>query len=672
METFPDISARVEELRRTLAQHNYLYYVKDAPVIPDSEYDRLFRELQELEQQFPQLITPNSPTCRVGGAPQSEFSQVVHNLPMLSLNNALDAGEVSAFDTRVREMLRVDFVEYEVEPKYDGLAVSLRYESGQFMQGATRGDGFKGENVTNNLRTINSIPLQLKGSMVPNLVEVRGEVLMLKADFEKLNRVQLELGNKQFVNPRNAAAGSLRQLDARITASRKLSFFCYGIAECSTENLPQTQSGTLEMLEHLQFPVSKEREIVHGVSGLFSYYKKLLEKREILPYQIDGVVYKVNSIQSQEKLGFVARAPRFAIAHKFPAEEAMTMVQNIDVQVGRTGTLTPVARLVPVFVGGVTVSSATLHNEDEIRRKDVRIGDSVIVRRAGDVIPEIVGVVRELRPAHTVEFLMPEKCPVCNSLIKRVTGEAASRCLGGLFCAAQRKQALCHFVSRNAMDIDGLGEKIVEQLVDGNIVKTLADVYQLTIPMLEKLDRMAYKSAANVVEAIDNSKNTTLARFIYALGIRNVGESTAKELAKYFGKLERLMNADEETLRRVPDIGPIVAQSVVQFFMESHNRDVIDRIRRAGVAWPENELRPQDDKTTINGKVFVLTGTLPNITRDEARARIEALGGKVSSSVSKKTSYVIIGTDPGSKLVKAKELGIAILNEDGFLDLLQQ
>ncbi|SCY79353.1 DNA ligase (NAD+) [Nitrosospira sp. Nl5] len=677
-----DIWHRVRKLREAIEQHNYNYYALDAPTIPDAEYDKLFQELQELEQHYPQLITPDSPTQRIGAAPLKAFSQIVHRMPMLSLGNAFKAAEVDAFDRRVRQTLGVDSVEYAVEPKFDGLAVSLCYEGGIFITGATRGDGYIGEDVTLNLRTIRSIPLQLQAdgysARSPVFMEVRGEVLMLKADFEKLNRQQREKNEKEFINPRNAAAGSLRQLDPGNTATRRLTFLAYGIGACEGGNVPRDKhSRVMDYLASLRFPVARERNVVSGATALLEYHREIEELRERLPYDIDGTVYKVNDLAQQEKLGFVSRAPRFAVAHKFPAQEAVTELLGIDVQVGRTGTLTPVARLKPVFVGGVTVTNATLHNEDEIRRKDVMIGDTVAVRRAGDVIPEVVAVQKEKRPPHAKFFIMPEHCPVCGAKAVRLPGEAVTRCTGGLFCPAQRKQAILHFASRRAMNIDGVGHKLVEQLVDNAIIRTPADLYKLGITALATLGRMAEKSAGNVIGAIQKSKNTTLARFIYALGIRNVGETTAKDLARYFGALDRLMEADAEDLQQVPDIGPVVAQSIASFFAEGHNREVIEQLRAGGVRWEEGAGTQQAKADSsaglsrLSGKTFVLTGTLMNLTREDAREKIEALGGKVAGSVSKRTDYVVAGTDAGSKYHRAVELGIAILDEAGLLQLLQ-
>ena len=668
----PDTAVRADRLRREIELANFNYYVKDAPSIPDAEYDRLFRELQSLEAQYPELSGTDSPTRRIGAAPLAAFRQVTHATLMLSLNNAFDETEVEAFDRRVREALETDgAIRYAVEPKFDGLAISLTYQDGLFVMGATRGDGYTGEDVTTNLRTVRAIPLRLAGAKPPRLLEVRGEVLMLKRDFETLNREQRDRGEKEFANPRNASAGSLRQLDSRITASRRLTFFAYGLGAVEGKVPDDTHSHQLDYLESLHLPVTRAREVVEGVQGLLHYYRAIGERRLALPFEIDGVVYKVNDLHSQARLGFVSRAPRFAVAHKYPAQEEITQVLDITVQVGRTGALTPVARLAPVFVGGVTVTNATLHNEDEVRRKDVRVGDHVVVRRAGDVIPEVVSVVRERRPAEAREFVMPDKCPVCGSRVERLEGEVVTRCTAGLFCPAQRKQALLHFAGRRAMDIEGLGEKLVDQLVDANLVKTPADLYRLDLQTLSNLERMAEKSATNVLAAIEKSKKTTLPRFIFALGIRNVGETTAKDLARHFGKLELLMRADETELQQAPDVGPVVAQSIAHFFGEPHNRKIIAQMRDAGVHWPETEVI-QPAKLPLSAKTFVLTGTLPNLTREEAKERIEAKGGKVAGSVSKKTDYVVAGADPGSKYDKALELGIAVLDEQALLELLSK
>jgi len=665
------IAARAKQLRAELEQHNYHYYVLDRPLVPDAEYDRLFRELQELEQKHPQLITPDSPTQRVGAAVQTDFAPVAHATPMLSLNNAFEDEAVVAFDRRVREALESERVEYAAEPKFDGLAVSLAYERGVLTTGATRGDGYNGEDVTANLRTIRAIPLRLRGPHPPARLEVRGEVLMFKADFERLNRAQSAQGEKAFVNPRNAAAGSLRQLDPHITAARPLAFFAYGTGGTDYGKL-RRHSQMLDWLAGLGFPVTAERQVVTGIAGLLDYYRAIGARRGQLPFDIDGVVYKVNDLAAQNTLGFVSRAPRFAIAHKFQAEEAATVVEGIDVQVGRTGALTPVARLRPVFVGGVTVTNATLHNEDEVQRKDIRVGDTVVVRRAGDVIPEVVRVIEAKRPPHTSRFVLPARCPECGSAVNRLVGEAIARCTAGLFCPAQRKQALLHFASRRAMDIEGLGGKLVEQLVDKGIVRTPADLYKLDMAGLAGLERMAEKSAGNLIAAIGKSKQTTLARFIFALGIRNVGESTARDLARCFGSIGRLAAADAETLQQVPDVGPVVAHSMAGFFAEPHNREVIRQLLAAGVSFAETAPRRLDAASPVYGKTFVLTGTLPHLKRDAVQQRIRDRGGKVSSSVSKQTDYVVAGVEPGSKYDKALELGITILDEAGLLKLLEQ
>lgn len=667
-------AARAQALREEIERHNYLYYVQDAPSIPDAEYDRLFRELQQLETDYPELLTPDSPTQRVGAAPLAEFAQVQHRIPMLSLNNAFAEEDVTAFDRRAREGLEAEEIEYAVEPKFDGLAISMTYENGVLVRGATRGDGYTGEDVTANLRTIKAIPLALHGAGLPSLMEVRGEVLMLKADFARLNQNQRDKGEKEFVNPRNAAAGALRQLDSRITAGRHLAFFAYGLGTVEGGPRFSRHDEIMDYLAALRFPVCPERGTARGAAGLLAYYRAIGDKRESLPYEIDGVVYKVNGLDQQERLGFVSRAPRWAVAHKFPAQEALTELLGIDVQVGRTGALTPVARLKPVFVGGVTVSNATLHNQDEIDRKDVRVGDTVIVRRAGDVIPEVVAVVLEKRPQpEPSRFDILERfprCPVCGSHVVRDPEEAVARCSGGLFCPAQRKQAILHFASRRAMDIEGLGYKLVDQLVDNGVVNNPADLYRLGVLALASLERMAEKSASNVVAAIENSKHTTLARFIYALGIRNVGEATAKELARHFGNLERLLEADMAELQQVADIGPVVAESILQFMAEPHNREVVEQLRGAGVRWEEGE-GAAPLAGALLGKTFVLTGTLPNLTRDQAKEMIEVEGGKVTGSVSRKTDYVVAGADAGSKYDKAMELGIHILDEDGLLALLK-
>jgi DNA ligase (NAD+) len=663
------VLAEAQRLRTELERHNYQYYVLDQPLVSDAEFDRLFRRLQQIESDYPELVDPESPTQRVGGKPVPAFRPVTHRTPMLSLNNAFSEDEVTAFDRRVREGLGEDDVEYLAEPKFDGLAISLSYEQGAFVRGATRGDGYTGEDVTPNLRTVKSIPLRLRGKALPALLEVRGEVLMYRRDFDSLNGRQRANGEKEFVNPRNAAAGSLRQLDSRITAARPLRFFAYAVGAIEGAPVPGSHNATEDWLQSLGLPVCPERRVVRAVGGLMHFYRMMGERRSGLPYDIDGVVY--NSLAAQQRLGYVSRAPRFAIAHKYPAEEANTEVLAIEVQVGRTGALTPVARLAPVFVGGVTVTNATLHNEDELRRKDVRVGDTVVVRRAGDVIPEVVAVVRDKRPGDATEFRMPATCPVCGSAVVRLPDEAVARCSGGLICAAQRKQALLHFASRRAMDIEGLGEKLVDQLVDHEIVKTAADLYRLGLVALAGLERMAEKSAQNVLQAIEHSKNTTLARFIFALGIRNVGEATAKDLARHFGSLDRLMQADDEALRQVPDIGPVVALSIAQFFAEAHNREVIEQMRACGVHWEERDPGAAVSAANLAGKTFVLTGTLPDLSREQAKELIEAQGAKVAGSVSKKTDYVVAGTEAGTKLAKAEELGITVLDEAGLRQMLK-
>ncbi|MDM8355770.1 NAD-dependent DNA ligase LigA [Pandoraea communis] len=670
---------RAAELRIELARHNRAYYEEDAPLIPDAEYDRLFGELVALETDYPELQRPDSPTQRVGGKPVEGFAPVVHRVPMLSLNNGFADEDVEAFDRRVSDGLRDGNapsgdlfgapVEYAVELKFDGLAIALRYEHGVLVQAATRGDGTTGEDVTANIRTIKKIPLRLDTDNPPEVLEVRGEVLMFRADFDKLNRAQEAAGEKVFVNPRNAAAGSLRQLDSKITAKRPLSFFAYGVGELVGAPMPETHSALLDWYVTLGIPVNDRREVVQGAAGLLSFYRSVGEARETLPYDIDGVVYKVNRRDEQDRLGFVSRAPRFALAHKFPAQEALTTLLDIEVQVGRTGAITPVARLAPVFVGGATVTNATLHNEDEIRRKDVMIGDTVIVRRAGDVIPEVVGSVLERRPADARAFVMPTACPVCGSAIEKLPDEVIARCTGGLICAAQRKQALLHFAQRRALDIEGLGDKLVEQLVDQQIIRTPADLFKLGVAKLAALDRMADKSASNLVAALETARHTTLARFIFALGIRHVGEATAKDLARHFGKLDNVMVASVEELLAVPDVGPIVAQSIANFFGEPHNVEVIEQLRAAGVTWPESEPAAVVP-LPLAGKTFVLTGTLPTLSRDEAKAMLEERGAKVAGSVSAKTDYVVAGAEAGSKLAKAEALGVPVLDEEAMRAML--
>ena len=682
-----EVTRRAARLREKIRFHEHRYYVLDFPAIPDAEYDKLFRELQALEKRYPELCSPDSPTQRVGGKPLDMFQPVRHAVPMLSIRTETDISDQGAiaFDARVRRELGWSEtdppIEYVCELKFDGLAINLRYEQGVLVQAATRGDGETGEDVTQNIRTIRQIPLLLEGSC-PSVVEVRGEVYMSRDDFESYNEKQRAQGLPTLVNPRNGAAGSVRQLDPALAARRPLSFYVYGLGEVQGWTLPETHSEVLKNLDALGFPVNREYKVALGAQDLVGFHQRIAAKRDSLPFDIDGVVYKVNSLALQEKLGFVSREPRWAVAHKYPAEEQMTVVRDIDIQVGRTGKLTPVAKLEPVFVGGTTVSNATLHNEDETRRKDVRIGDTVIVRRAGDVIPEVVGVVldplipqgeRKEEGRFDLFKRLRGHCPVCGSAIVREAGEANWRCTGGLFCPAQRKQALLHFAGRRALDIEGLGDKLVEQLVDGGIVSTPADLYKLDLTILANLERMGEKSAQNLLEAIERSKQPTLARFIYALGIRNVGEATAKDLARHFGKLKNLIRADEAQLQGVPDVGPVVAQSIVAFFGEKHNVDVIEALlddKRGGVRLKENEVEPVEE-LPLAGKTFVLTGKL-SMNRDEAKAALEALGAKVAGSVSKKTDYVVAGAEAGSKLDKAQELNVPIWKESELIELFRK
>lgn len=677
MEIPEKIQQQITQLRNTLDEHNYYYYVLDDPRIPDSEYDRLMRELQKLEEQYPQLITVDSPTQRVGATPLSAFAEVVHAMPMLSLGNAFEEEEVFDFDKRLRERLGVAEIEYVTELKLDGLAVSLRYENGLLIKAATRGDGSRGEDVTQNVKTIKAIPLRLRGDDYPPVLEVRGEAFMPKAGFDKLNQQQIAQGEKTFANPRNAAAGSLRQLDSRITATRPLTFFSYAVGVVEGKELPNSHHEILHRLQTWGLPISVHLQVVQGIQGCLDYYQDILARRDTLPFDIDGVVYKVNHLEQQNTLGFVSRAPRWAIAHKFPAQEALTQILAIEVQVGRTGALTPVARLAPINVGGVTVTNATLHNIDEINRKDVRVGDTVIVRRAGDVIPEVVRVVPDKRPPNTQAFILPNKCPVCDSDVIRQADEAVARCTGGLFCPAQRKQALQHFASRRAMDIEGLGDKLVEQLIDSELVKSIADIYTLSHQQWAGLERMGDKSADNLLKALEKSKSTTFAHFLYALGIREVGESTARILAQHFGKLEKLKQTTEEALQEIPDIGPVAAKHIMNFFQQPHNLEIIQRLQELGVHWPENESRQENEPTVASahplvGQTFVLTGTLTSLTREQAKARLQALGAKVSGSVSKKTHCVVAGEKAGSKLQKAQSLGIKVIDEAQLVALLEK
>lgn len=675
---------RAAWLRAELDRHNRAYYTLDDPLIPDAEYDKLFSELQALEQAHPELVTADSPTQRVGATPVAQFVAVQHTIPMLSLGNGFDEDDIFTFDRRVKDGLQEELheetpnedainpdeeVEYAAELKFDGLAINVRYVEGVLEHAATRGDGSRGENVTANIRTVRALPLRLPIAAPPQILDVRGEILMLKADFIALNQRQRAAGLKEFANPRNAAAGSLRQLDSRITAQRPLHFFAYGIGVLEGATMPATHSELLDWYQTLGLPVCEQRAVVKGAAGLLAFFQRIAAQRAALPYDIDGVVYKVNRFAAQKKLGYVARAPRFAIAHKFPAEEALTVVQDIEVQVGRTGALTPVARLAPVFVGGVTVTNATLHNEDEVLRKDIRIGDTVVVRRAGDVIPEVASRLLERRPDDARIFTLPAVCPVCASPIVRVEAEAIARCSGGWTkCAAQRKGGLAHFVSRRAMDIEGLGEQLIEQLVDKGLVTTAADLYRLDTATLAALERMALKSAQNVVDALQKSKSTTLARFIYALGIRHVGEATAKDLAHHFGNLDALLQTTEEQLLAVHDVGPVVARSFMMFIADPLNIELIAQLRAAGVTWAEAAM--QHAPKPLQGKTFVLTGALPSLTREAASEKIEAAGGKVAGSVSKKTAYLVAGADAGSKLTKAQELGVPVLDEEQLLQLL--
>ncbi|MBI4807792.1 MAG: NAD-dependent DNA ligase LigA [Nitrosomonadales bacterium] len=665
---------RIAQLRAELERHNHAYYVLDAPIIPDAEYDRLFRELQTLESLHPELQTPDSPTRRVGGKVLDGFASVRHAVPMLSIRTETDteASGATNFDTRVRNALgeHAGEIEYACELKFDGLAINLRYVHGLLVQAATRGDGETGEDVTQNVRTIHCIPLHLNDCHA-DVLEVRGEVYMSRRDFNRYNEKQRELGLPTLVNPRNGAAGSIRQLDPALAAKRPLSFFAYGLGEVKGWTLPATHGGILDALQSFGMPVCADRAVVRGAKELADFHQHIAHKRDALPFDIDGVVYKVNSLALQKELGFVSREPRWAVAHKYPAEEQLTVLRDIEIQVGRTGKLTPVAKLEPVFVGGTTVSNATLHNEDEIRRKDVHIGDTVIVRRAGDVIPEVVGVLAERRPANAKPFNMPASCPVCGSHVVREEGEADARCTGGLFCAAQRKQAILHFAGRRMMDIEGLGDKLVDQLVDENIIRSLPDLYRLDVATLAALERMAEKSAQNIVAALEKSKQAQLNRFLFALGIRHVGETTAKDLARHFGKLDAIMQAAPEQLLQVPDVGPVVAQSIVDFFAEAHNREVVQQLRELGVHWQEHE-GVSDQVLPLSGKTFVLTGTLASMSRDEAKSRLEALGAKVAGSVSKKTDCVVAGTEAGSKLDKAHELNVPVWNEQQLLDELEK
>ncbi len=673
------VRQQAADLRAQLQHHAHRYYVLDAPEIPDAEYDRLFQSLQALEEQHPGLRTADSPTQRVIGQVLDGLQSIRHAQPMLSIQTETDTTPVGAagFDARVRRELGLaedaPAIEYNAELKFDGLAINLRYEDGVLVQAATRGDGETGEDVTQNIRTIGQIPLRLLGTApAPEVLEVRGEVYMRRDDFERLNQRQREAGHKTYINPRNTAAGAVRQLDPATTAQRPLSFYAYGLGEVvgwTPGHMPTTHSGVLDALQAWGLPVCAERDVVRAAEGLADFHQRMGQHRDTLPFDIDGVVYKVNSLALQRQLGFKTREPRWAVAHKYPAQEQLTQVQAIDVQVGRTGKLTPVAKLAPVFVGGVTVTNATLHNEDEARRKDVRVGDTVIVRRAGDVIPEVVGVLLEQRSGEPAPFTMPSQCPVCGSAAVREAGEVEHRCTGGLFCSAQRKQAILHYAQRRAVDVEGLGDKLVDQLVDAGLIKTLPDLYRLGLTALAGLERMAEKSAANVLQALQASRQTTLPRFLFGLGIRHVGEATAKDLARHFGSLDRIMDASVDALLQVNDVGPVVAQSIRTFFEQPHNREVVEQLRACGVNWPEGE-GAQTEPQPLLGKTFVLTGTFPTLKRDEAKELLEAAGAKVAGSVSKKTDYLVAGADAGSKLQKAAELGVPVVDEEQLLAMI--
>ncbi|MDH3992036.1 MAG: NAD-dependent DNA ligase LigA [Gammaproteobacteria bacterium] len=667
-----EIEREVESLRVSLENWNYQYYVLDQPTVPDADYDRALRRLQELEAQHPELLRPDSPTQRVGAQALSEFTQIAHEVPMLSLDNAFDAQELRDFDRRVRERLGRgnDEIEYACEPKLDGIAVSLLYRDGILQRGATRGDGFSGEDITHNVRTIPSIPLRLNGEGIPGVLEVRGEIYMPRQGFEQLNERARAAGEKTFVNPRNAAAGSLRQLDARLTAQRPLQMCCYSVGLVEEGDLPDTHAQVLDSLLRWGLRTNPESRVVRGIASCEAYYESLAQKRDGLPYDIDGIVYKVNDLAAQQRLGFVSRAPRWAIARKFPAQEEMTRLLDVEFQVGRTGAITPVARLEPVFVGGVTVSNATLHNSDEVQRLGVRIGDTVIVRRAGDVIPQVVSVVPDRRPEDAKAVQFPGRCPVCDSPVEREPGEAVMRCMGGLVCAAQQKAAIKHFVSRRAMDIDGLGDKLVEQLVDEGLVLNVAGLYRVSREQLLQLERMGEKSADKLLASLENSKNTTLARFLFALGIREVGEATALSLARHFGSWEALAAATEEQLLQVDDVGPVVADHLRQFFDSVSSQEVVAQLRESGLHWPDLE-PPQADQLPLAGETWVVTGKLEAMERNEAKAILQELGAKVAGSVSARTSCVVAGPGAGSKLGKATELGVEIIDEAAFIARLE-
>ena len=665
----PDVISRAGELRDIITEHNYQYYVLDDPRVPDAEYDRLFRELQDLEAQYPDIVTPDTPTRRVGASVETTFEEVVHRIPMLSLDNAFSDEELRDFDRRVRDRLKTEEdIEYVCEPKLDGLAVSLHYESGVLTRAATRGDGYTGEDITANIRTIPSVPLKLRGDNVPELVEVRGEVYMPREGFETLNKRLADKGEKTFVNPRNAAAGSLRQKKPTVTARRPLELCAYSVALEDESRLPATHWEGLQQVSAWGFRINPEMRRATGAEDCLQAYNELMDKRASLPYEIDGIVFKVNSLALQRQLGFVSRAPRWAIAQKFPAQEELTVIEDVEFQVGRTGAITPVARLKPVFVGGVTVSNATLHNMDEIQRLGVRIGDTVFVRRAGDVIPQVVKVVAERRPDNTREVQLPDACPVCQSDIVQIEGEVVARCSGGLFCPAQRKEAIRHYASRKALDIEGLGDKWIDILVDRELVTTVADLYLLKKADLTGLERMGDKSAGNLIDAIDRSRHPVLWKFLYALGIREVGEATAKALASHFGTLEAIGEADEDALQSVSDVGPIVAGHIRSFFDQTHNQETIQALKDAGVQWQTEEITASEKP--LKGETWVLTGSLSDMTRDDAKAKLESLGAKVAGSVSGKTSCVVAGEAAGSKLTKAENLGVPVMDESAFVEFL--
>ena len=660
------IREKAVQLVQSLQEHNYRYYVLDDPTVTDETYDNMFRQLQELEAQYPELITPDSPTQRVGASPLKSFAEVNHSIPMLSLDNAFNEAELYAFNERVQQRLKISAdVIYACEPKLDGVAVSLIYQGGSLQQAATRGDGFVGEDITQNVRTIYSIPLQLRGNSYPQILEIRGEIYMPKASFEKLNQQLSEEKKKIFVNPRNAASGSLRQLNPKITASRHLSFFAYAVGQVSQSELPTTHYELLNQFKLWGLPVPKEREIAHGIKDCFQFFQHMLQIRNQLPFEVDGVVYKVNDVKKQQILGFASRAPRWAIAHKFPALEKATQIKAIEFQVGRTGVITPVARLEPVFVSGATISNATLHNFDEVLRKDIRVGDTVIVRRAGDVIPEILNPILEKRPPKTKKITIPKHCPICQADIIKTPGEAAARCMGGLYCRAQLQESVKHFASRKGMNIDGLGDRLVELFVNERLVQDVTDLYQLNPEVIAALPGLGKKSTSNLMQAIVNSKKTTMPRFLYALGIRDVGEATARTLAEHYNDLSLLMQASEDQLQNIVDIGPVVAANIHGFFQQKHNIEIIEKLLALGIHWPISAMKISKH---LAGQSFVLTGTLHHLTREEATEALQKLGAKVSNSVSTKTSFLVVGEDPGSKLAKAQQLGVTILNEENFLE----